>query len=453
VCQRLPELRERLSCYAAQFDAALLSAADARTVLGHAAAIEHLAATIKALAAARIADTGADPGERSAAHEVARATGTSIGSARQSLEIGRRLGDQPEVAAAARRGELSSSQLSAITGAAAADPTAAERLLGRANSTSLSELQDDCARTKAAARPDLEARRKHIHDHRRARSWTDTDGVWQFRAMGNPEEGAQVDVALAQFADQFFHAARLRGDREPLEAYTFDALIQLGMEAMGHDPDEFTEADWAGSGGSPRPRAGGRRDFDATEGPEPGGAGSGPAVTTPAGGRRRRGAPVKLLLRVDYDAWLRGVSAPGETCELVGYGPVAVSVVRDLLDTRDAFVAAILTKAHAVAGVAHLGRRPNAYQQSALEWLYPSCAAEGCAARAHLQTDHRADWASTHFTALDLLDRLCSHHHNLKTRQNWALVNGHGKRAFVAPDDPRHPRHQPPSRRPAAAEP
>jgi hypothetical protein len=132
MCQRLPELREGLGCYAAQFDAALLSAADARTVLGHATAIEHLAATIKALAAARIADTGAEAGLRSPAHEVAQATGTSIGAARRSLDIGRRLGRQPEVAAAARRGELSPSQLSAITGAADADPAAASRLLGRA---------------------------------------------------------------------------------------------------------------------------------------------------------------------------------------------------------------------------------------------------------------------------------------------------------------------------------
>jgi hypothetical protein len=102
--------------------------------------------------------------------------------------------------------------------------------------------------------------------------------------------------------------------------------------------------------------------------------------------------------------------------------------------------------------VAHLGRQPTAHQRSALEWLYPACAARGCAAQAHLQRDHRIDWADTHFTMLDLLDVLCAHHHRLKTIHGWALVPGTGKRPFVAPSDPRHPRYQrpPPERRGAA---
>lgn len=148
---------------------------------------------------------------------------------------------------------------------------------------------------------------------------------------------------------------------------------------------------------------------------------------------------MKLLLRVDYDTWLRGVPQDGETCELAGYGPIPVSTVRDLLATGDPFVAAILTRGQTLTGVAHLGRAPSAHQHTALEWLYPSCAVEGCAAQAHLQVDHRLEWSKTHFTALDLLDRLCAHHHNLKTRNNWALVDGTGKRTFVAPTTPATP--------------
>ncbi|MEA2685966.1 MAG: hypothetical protein QOE93_1161, partial [Actinomycetota bacterium] len=94
-----------------------------------------------------------------------------------------------------------------------------------------------------------------------------------------------------------------------------------------------------------------------------------------------------------------------------------------------------------LVGVAHLGRRPNALQQTALQWLYPSCANEACGAQARLDYDHRVDWSRTHVTVLDLLDRLCTHCHALKTRQNWSLVEGRGKRALVAPDDRRHPRN------------
>ena len=136
-----------------------------------------------------------------------------------------------------------------------------------------------------------------------------------------------------------------------------------------------------------------------------------------------------------------------EVCELAGYGPIAPSAIRDLLDTEDPFLAAVVTKGKDVVGVAHLGRRPNAHQQTALEWLYPTCAAEGCNSLAFLENDHRRDWSKTHMTIFEWLDRLCGHHHDLKTTEHWALVEGRGKRAFVPPDDPRHPRnaHSPPA--------
>ena len=144
---------------------------------------------------------------------------------------------------------------------------------------------------------------------------------------------------------------------------------------------------------------------------------------------------------------LRGYPVGDEVCEIAGYGPVAVSAIRDLIDTEDPFLAAIITRGKDVIGVAHLGRRPNAHQQSALEWLSPTCAAEGCNSVAFLENDHRDDWAKTHTTVFELLDRLCPHHHDLKTTENWALVEGSSKRAFVPPDDPRHPRnaHSPPA--------
>jgi hypothetical protein len=84
---------------------------------------------------------------------------------------------------------------------------------------------------------------------------------------------------------------------------------------------------------------------------------------------------------------------------------------------------------------------------TSLEWLYPTCAVEGCSSLAFLEKDHPEDWASAHCTVLELLDRFRSHHHDLKTKEKWSLVEGRGKRAFVPPDDPRHPRnaHGPPA--------
>jgi hypothetical protein len=115
---------------------------------------------------------------------------------------------------------------------------------------------------------------------------------------------------------------------------------------------------------------------------------------------------LKILARVDLPALLRGYAVGDEACELAGYGPVAVSAIRDLMNTADPFLAAVVTKGKDVVGVAHLGRRPTAHQHSALEWLHPTCGVEGCTSLTFLETDHRQDWAKTHTTVFELLDRL-----------------------------------------------
>jgi uncharacterized protein DUF222 len=391
MCERLAEVRDAMGRYAAAFDASLLSAESAGLAVAEAAAIEGMAATVKALAAARAADAGLwkAAGERSAAHHLARTTGTSLSQACEALDTARRLATLPTVAAAARAGALSPPQAAAVADAAAADGSSAGRLLEQARTSSLAELRQECARTKAAAEPDPEARRRKIHSERYLRTHTDAEGAWHLRVRDNPEVGAAVMAAILPIRDRLFRAARAEGRREAAEAYAADALAALAR--------------------------------------------------TPSTGPARSGA--RTIVRVDLGALLRGRPTAGEVCELAGFGPVAVSAVRDLMDTADPFLAAVVTKGEAVAGVAHLGRRPTAHQQTALEWLYPTCAAEGCSASTWLENDHRADWATTHLTVLDLLDRLCAHHHDRKSLDGWALVEGRGKRPFVPPDDPRHPRH------------
>ena len=356
-----------------------------------AAAIENLAATVKGLAAARSAagEAWKAAGDRSAAAHLARSTGTSVRHAGDVLESARRLEKLPALAAAARAGELSASQVAAVADAAVLDPSAESRLVATARSSSLAELREACGRTKAAARPDAEARRKAIHAQRYLRAWTDSEGAWNLRLRHNPEVGAVVMAAVEALRDRIFRRARAEGRHEPSEAYAADALVEL---------------------------------------------------VTGAGGGAKAGARAKIIVRVDLPALLRGQVGLGEVCEVAGYGPVAASAVRDLIDTGDPFLAAVVTRGEKVVGVAHLGRRANAAQRTALEWLYPTCAVEGCSSVAWLENDHRGGLAASHLTVLDRLDRLCSHHHDLKSLDGWGLVNGQGKRAFVPPDDPRHPR-------------
>ncbi|MGQ0520445.1 MAG: hypothetical protein ACT4PX_04725, partial [Actinomycetota bacterium] len=68
---------------------------------------------------------------------------------------------------------------------------------------------------------------------------------------------------------------------------------------------------------------------------------------------------MKVLVRIDWDALVRGWPIEGEVCEIAGLGPVAVSVVRAMIESGDAFLAAVVTKGVDVATVAHLGRRPS----------------------------------------------------------------------------------------------
>ena len=216
--------------------------------------------------------------------------------------------------------------------------------------------------------------------------------------------------------------------------------------AGSHRPPE--PADSAGSHRPPEPAdsAGckGPPDADPADPAGPSGPSgpSGPAPSPPVKGRRLKklaGSPLRVMVRVDLDALLRGVPLEGELCEIAGYGPVPVSVIEDLLATENPFIIGLLTKSEALVGVYHHGRHPNAYQRSALDFLHPTCAVQGCSSRAGLQYDHREDFNWTRITAFDLLDRLCGHHHRKKTHEGWALVEGRGKRAFVPPGDPRHP--------------
>jgi hypothetical protein len=109
----------------------------------------------------------------------------------------------------------------------------------------------------------------------------------------------------------------------------------------------------------------------------------------------------------------------------------------------DAILQLVITKGVDVMNVTHLGRGATAAQRIALLWSKPKCANAACSSR-FVQIDHRDPWANTHHTVLDELDPLCPHDHDLKTNHGWSLVAGKGRRAFVGPNDPRHPRNKPP---------
>src|SRR5438477_13139828 len=93
LCDMEAELRE----FVAGLEPETLAADAAANLVDTFATIEKLGAAGKALAARRVADSNLwrGAGERSAAHWLARRSGTSVGSAMATLETARRLGELP----------------------------------------------------------------------------------------------------------------------------------------------------------------------------------------------------------------------------------------------------------------------------------------------------------------------------------------------------------------------
>jgi hypothetical protein len=297
------------------------------------------------------------------------------------------------VDAAARAGRLSPDQAALVSDAVAADPSAEASLLGHAEQESLRELADVCGKVKAAA-TDPEERHARVHRERRLRTWTDPDGGWNLQMRNTAEVGAAIVEAIRPIQERIFTTARREGRHESPEAYAADALAEAVL----------SEGESAGS---------------------------------PVHVASRN---AKIIVRVDWDAFVRGYPIEGEVCEIAGIGPVPMSVVQAMLETGDPFLTAVVTRGADVVNVAHLGRKATDFQLTGLQWRDPMCDVLGCSHTWRLEKDHHLTWASTKITLLALLNHYCEHHHDLKTTQGWDLVEGSGRRPMVPPDDPRHPR-------------
>src|ERR671918_496531 len=125
----------------ANLEPELLTTDSARRLLDEYARAEKLVSYGKAVLAQRLDDAAL----------VARATGTSMGKAKQTLETGAALADAPEVGDALARGEVSLDQAGEIAKAEQASPGSATELLAMAQSESFHALRDQARRIKLEA--------------------------------------------------------------------------------------------------------------------------------------------------------------------------------------------------------------------------------------------------------------------------------------------------------------
>lgn len=446
---------------------------------------------------ARVADSEQWKGEGddSAADRIAKETGKSKKQAKDDLATAKRAQENEQLDQALKEGKVSPEQARAIGAAGEADPDATEDMLELAEQgVPLGDLNEAAERIRREAEGEAHKAkaRARAQAGRFARSWTKDEMC--FLLLGVPVDvGAEVLARLAVERDHVFARDRRAGVHGTYENRSADALVNLilgrtadpAAEQRGESTVDGRPAPAATAAAAPAPTAdgepaddpeqpdlftdalrpeGGRGDVEpdapaggAPSAPRPSappptrGAGSSPSGEGPSGPpasgappptRRRSGPPRRsepsgrLVARLDV-AHLWG--APGDTtCEIAGIGTVSLEALRAALP--EPWVQLVITRGKDVQNVTNIGRGADLWQQAALDWtLRGRCSNIACSRTAQIQNDHRTPWAQDQVTELANLDPFCTYDHRKKTHQGWALVEGTGRRAFVAPDDPRHP--------------
>jgi Domain of unknown function (DUF222)/HNH endonuclease len=346
---------------------------------------ERVAAAGKALAAKRVAESGAwkPSGARTAAHWMATATGTSVGSALGVLETAARLSDLPRTDKAVRAGKLSEAQTKEIASAAAAAPSSEGELLKVAATEGMATLKERCARVKAAAASDESEKYARIYRRRRLRHWTDPEGAFRLEALLTPDCGARVMAALEPYRERIFADARKQGRREPYEAYGADALVEM--------------------------------------------------ATDKSAGTDQKNPTAFVHVFVDHKALVRGHTANGEVCEIAGVGPVPIATAEAL--AADAYLQVLVTNGTDISAVSSKSRTISPRLRAAVIARDTKCVVPGCEVRHHLQIDHIKPRHQKGRNELANLQRLCPYHHYLKTHKGYYTKGPPGARTWHPPGE------------------
>jgi hypothetical protein len=491
------ELRAHVEAVMAGFDVALVTAAEAVEIGRELTRVKRRFEAAELACAKRVADTSLV--RTRADHDGAKATGRQLGvsngEAPSLLDLAGALAELPTTRKAFERGDISRDQAAEIARTAQVRPGTETDLVAVARHESLGELKRRGRKLRANGE-DAEAKARRLQRDRFLRTWIDDDGAGNGRWKLPPAQHAELLAAIGPRRDQIFSDARRDGIREPHEAYDADALVQLAHDAttyaelepprepatqptteaaavaqaehageaapgeLVHSPiatpttdpgdgqltlvpapitpsDEHCHTDGPGRSGPPASSA------DHPPGHEPADTDP-PAPSSRPGTPRGRKVRDKVIIRIDWPAAVRGhtlgaddpdTNGIEETCDIVGIGPVPVSVVRHVLEEHP-ILAIVLTHGTDIRSVTHLGRNATAHMRTCLEWAQQGCSVLGCPNTGRLELDHNADWAHTLHTRLDQLDWLCTKHHQQKTHDGYRLEPGTGTRRFLPPPDP-----------------
>jgi hypothetical protein len=453
---------EVVGSFVASFEAERYSGPDAASLVEVFSRLERLGVAGKAKAAARAARCHPDlaTGHRTPAEWLAATTGDSVGDAVGLLKLGDALKDQPGVDEALTRGTLAPSRARLVSDAVRVNPAAEDDLVRGAGTDTMRQLKDRCLKAKSEGRSptDEAAHHRRLHQDRRCRTYTDTDGAFRLEAVLAPVAGAELSAVLDTQVDRIFHQARRSGVHETPDAYRADALVALvtGRGLLG-PPTRPRKGGGTTTGTDSTTATGQGADTETTDTDKNAGTDKNADTSTDSTtdtdtgsaptGCRCRGTGATVHVRADLSALRRGHLLAGEVCEIDGVGPISLDQAVDTLGR--ALCHLVITDGVDVTTICRLGRNIPTPLVLALLERDRTCVVPGCGQTKGLEFDHwQVDFALGGETSLDNLARLCRHHHRLKTHHGYRLVGGPGNWQFLAPESPPPtPRRKRPTRR------
>lgn len=386
MAEGLVELVRAFRAAVVAFEPGVYSGEDCAVLVEELATAGNACRAARVRAAARAGACGAhrERGFADVSDWLARASGSSSGSAKAALDTTAALQEHPELKAALEAGELSMAQAQELAKTEASCPGSAASLLGVAKEQSLKSLKEQ-ARDRRMRMVSPEELHASQHRARAFRYWRTALGTVGFAGELPPETGLPIVNRLDAETDRLWKQAHgdvhgtLTGEamaptgsvsaaerRSALAADAFVRLVETGGKGKAHSAD--------------------------------------------------------LVIVCDLQAYRRGHAHDGEPCHLVGGGPIPVSLAREV--GKDAFLKAVVHTGTEIHTIAHFGRKTSAVLRTALTLGAPplfdgiTCAVEGCDRTYHLEQDHLDPVANGGLTSIDNMGPKCKPHHRVKTEQD-----------------------------------
>ena len=355
----LDEAIELLEKANADLEPELMTVTQAKERLATYARAQRLVAYGVAALARRVDDAG----------EVARATGTSMGRAKDTVATGKVMSDSGVLGEALKGGEVSLEQATEIARAEASAPGSAEELVSVAKEGSFHVLRDKALKTKLEAEQhrDLAGRQRAA---RSAGNHTDPLGMIDIHLRFEPHVGVPIVARAEAQASRLFRKAKKENRHEPYERHLADAYAEML---------------------------------------------SGSSVKGPA-------KRPELVVLVSHSVVKRGWKdvKEGEICKIPGVGPVSPHVAREI--AQDAFLSGVLYDGKDLRHFRRWTRNIPIEVRIALE-LGPPPTFDGircarCGNRFRTEIDHVEPHVGGGLASTHTLDPLCRSCHLEKTEED-----------------------------------